>query len=150
MDSAAGVEGHRNVAGDRVDLIEVPDIRAGSAIIRAHGNDWQALSLLTANSELRGLYARFGAAQIGSAPQCLFRCCFARDSGEWVVSQRITQFEFLIDGQPDDPGKRQFVLFELIGCVPQSLFGGLPLHLRPDRVDLGRDFILDPIGRLLV
>ena len=46
--------------------------------------------------------------------------------------------------------ERQFVLFELIGGVRQPLFGGLPLHLRPDGVDLRRDFILDAIGRLLV
>ncbi len=67
-----------------------------------------------------------------------------------MVGQRITHGEVLIDRQPDDPGKRQSVFFELISCIRQPLFRGLPLYLRPDGINLGRDFILDPIGCLLV
>src|SRR5580704_9214144 len=98
MDSAAGEDGRRNVGPDCIDPIEIPNIRASSAIIRAHRNDWQALRLLSANGELRSLYARFGAAKIGAGPHRFFRGSLPRDAGKRMVSQRITQFEILIDG----------------------------------------------------
>ena len=46
--------------------------------------------------------------------------------------------------------ERQFIFFELIGCICQPLFGRLVLHLCPDGINLRRDFILDAIGGLLI
>jgi hypothetical protein len=131
MDSAPGVDGHRNVARDRVNVIEIPNVRTGPAIISAHGNNGQALRLLSTKGEGRSLYTGFGASQIRAGPQRIIGCSFVCDPSKRVVGEWIGYSEFLIDGEPDNPRKRQFVLFELIGCVCQPLFGRLSLHLRP-------------------
>src|SRR6266403_688972 len=125
MNPAACVYRHRNRARNCIYMVEISYVHPRPAKVRTHRHDRQALGLLSSNGGLGGAETCFRASKISPRAERLGGCSFVCHSGQRTVGEWINDAKVLIDGKPDDAREREFVFFELIVRVGQTLFGSL-------------------------